>query len=267
VNYGGQSAGYTASPLEAVNYCSVHDNQTLFDAVQLKSAIPGSAENGGDSIQARVRRQVLAMSLIALGQGIPFFLAGDDLLRSKDMDNNSFDSGDWFNRLDFSYQSNNWGIGLPIASQNQSNWPIMQPLLENSALTAAPTDIAHARDAFAEMLTIRSSSDLFRMKSLEAIQTNLHFLNNGPQQIPGVIVMKLDANGGNYGLYQHLLVVFNATNQQISVQDDGLKNVGFHLHPVQVRSSDAVVRQSSFDAANGTATVSALTAAVFVAER
>jgi len=41
------------------------------------------------------------MSLVALGQGVPFFLAGDDLLRSKDMDNNSFDSGDWFNKLDF----------------------------------------------------------------------------------------------------------------------------------------------------------------------
>jgi len=56
-------------------------------------------------------------------------LVDDDLLRSKDMDGNSFDSGDWFNKLDFSYDSDNWGTGLPIASQNQCNWPIMKSLL------------------------------------------------------------------------------------------------------------------------------------------
>ena len=134
VNYNGQATGYTASPVEDINYCSVHDNQTLFDAVQLKSS-------AADDIHTRERRQVLAMSLVALGQGVPFFLAGDDLLRSKDMDNNSFDSGDWFNRLDFSYQSDNWGSGLPVASQNQGNWPIMQPLLANPALTGV--DIFH----------------------------------------------------------------------------------------------------------------------------
>ncbi len=38
LSYGGQPAGYAGTPLEDVNYCSVHDNQTLFDAVQIKSA-------------------------------------------------------------------------------------------------------------------------------------------------------------------------------------------------------------------------------------
>ena len=38
VNYNGQPTGYTKSPIEAVNYCSVHDNQDFFDAVQLKSS-------------------------------------------------------------------------------------------------------------------------------------------------------------------------------------------------------------------------------------
>ncbi|MBV8113501.1 MAG: pullulanase-type alpha-1,6-glucosidase, partial [Silvibacterium sp.] len=122
VNYNGQPTGYTATPIEAINYCSVHDNQDFFDAVQLKSAF-------NDSIATRARRQILGMALVTLGEGIPFFQAGDDLLRSKDMDNNSYDSGDWFNKIDWSGQTANWGIGLPIASQNQSNWPIMTPLL------------------------------------------------------------------------------------------------------------------------------------------
>src|SRR5258708_22850989 len=114
VNYNGKDAGYTASPVEAINYASVHDNQTLFGAVQLKSS-------AADDVHARERRQVLAMSLVALGQGVPFFLAGDDLLRSKAMDGNSYNSGDWFNKLDFSYQSDNWGARLPIPIHNLGN--------------------------------------------------------------------------------------------------------------------------------------------------
>lgn len=257
VNYNGQAAGYTASPVEDINYCSVHDNQTLFDAVQLKSS-------EADDVHARERRQVLAMSLVALGEGVPFFLAGDDLLRSKDMDNNSYNSGDWFNKLDFSYQSDNWGTGLPIASQNQGNWPIMQPLLANPALTPQPSDIAHARDAFREFLEIRGTSGLFRMHTLAEVQANLQFLNAGPSQTPGLIVMKLDANGGDFGRYQHIVAVFNATNAQVSFQNPTLVGLRLHLHPVQQHSADPIVGQSSFDSQTGTLVVPALTTAVFV---
>jgi pullulanase len=260
VNYNGQAAGYTASPAEDINYASVHDNQTLFDAIQLKSS-------AADDVHARERRQVLAMSLVSLGQGVPFFLAGDDLLRSKDMDGNSYDSGDWFNKLDFSYHSDNWGTGLPIASQNQGNWPIMQPLLANPALTPLPADIIHARDAFREFLEIRGTSGLFHMHSLSEVQANLHFLNAGPSQTPGLIVLKLDANGGDYGRYQHIVVVFNATNAQVSFQNSALAGLQLHLHPVQHHSSDPIARQSSFNAETGTLIVPGLTTVVFVAEQ
>jgi pullulanase len=260
VNYNGQAAGYTAGPVEDINYASVHDNQTLFDAIQLKSS-------AADDVHARERRQVLAMSLVSLGQGVPFFLAGDDLLRSKDMDGNSFDSGDWFNKLDFSYHSDNWGTGLPMASQNQGNWPIMQPLLANPALTPLPADIALARDAFREFLQLRGTSGLFHMHTLAEVQANLHFLNAGPSQTPGLIVLKLDANGGDYGRYQHIVVVFNATNAQVSFQNSALAGLKMHLHPVQHHSSDSIVRQSSFNAETGTVIVPGLTTAVFVAEQ
>jgi pullulanase len=260
VNYNGQAAGYTASPVEDINYCSVHDNQTLFDAVQLKSS-------AADDVHSRERRQVLAMSLVALGQGVPFFLAGDDLLRSKDMDGNSFDSGDWFNKLDFSYQSDNWGTGLPIASQNQGNWPIMQPLLANPALTPQPSDIAHSRDAFREFLEIRGTSGLFHMHTLAEVHANLHFLNAGPSQTPGLIVMKLDANGGDFGRYQHIVVVVNASNTQVSFQNSTLAGLKLHLHRVQQHSADPIVGQSSFNAQTGTLVVPGLTTAVFVTEQ
>ena len=260
VNYDGQPAGYAATPIEDVDYCSVHDNQTLFDAIQLKSA-------ASDTIAMRARRQVVADSLITLGEGVPFYLGGDDLLRSKDMDNNSYISGDWFNKIDFSYRTNNWGIGLPVASQNQSQWPIMQPLLANPALDATPQNIWSTASAFREFMAIRYSSGLFRMQTFSEIQANLSFLNTGPNQIPGLIVMKLDENGRNYGPWQHIVVFFNAANTQITFTNSALAGLRLQLDPIQQQSSDPIVRKSTFNSENGTATIPALTTAVFVSTR
>jgi pullulanase len=259
VNYNGQPTGYTKSPIEAINYASVHDNQDLFDQVQLKSSL-------SDSIATRARRQIMGMSLVTLGQGVPFFQGGDDLLRSKDMDQNSYDSGDWFNKIDWSGQTANWGIGLPIASQNEGQWPIMTPLLSNPAYTPLPANITYSNAAFRELLNIRYSSALFRMATFDEVQHNLTFLNTGQNQTPGLIVMKLDANGGNYGIYKHIVVVFNATNAPVTFADSRLQGLALHLHPVQQNSSDPATRQSTFSSKEGTATVPALTTAVFEAE-
>jgi pullulanase len=260
IDYNGQPTGYTATPVEAVNYCSVHDNQDLFDAVQLKAS-------AADSSATRARRQVLAMGLVALGQGVPFFLAGDDLLRSKDMDQNSYDSGDWFNKIDWSGTGDNWGIGLPIASQNQGQWPLMQPLLANASLKPTPGELNYTTSAFQDLLNIRYSSGLFRMKTFAEVQQNLTFLNSGQNQTPGVIAMLLRANGGNYGPYRKILVVFNGTTASTSISNPSLEGAHFQLHPVQRGSTDAATRQSTFQPSSGTATVPALTIAVFVSEQ
>jgi pullulanase len=208
----------------------------------------------------------VAMSLVTLGEGIPFFQGGDDLLRSKDMDQNSYDSGDWFNKIDWTGQTANWGIGLPIASQNQGQWPIMIPLLSNPAYTPLPANIAYSEEAFQELLQIRYSSELFRMATLEEIQQNLTFLNTGQDQTPGLIVMKLDANGGNYGVYKHIVVLFNATNAPVTFTNSQLEGLDLHLHPLQQKSGDPTTRESTFNSKTGTATVPALTTAVLVAE-
>jgi pullulanase len=182
------------------------------------------------------------------------------------MDQNSYDSGDWFNKIDWSGQTANWGIGLPIASQNQGQWPIMTPLLSNPAYTPLPANIAYSEAAFSELLQIRYSSDLFRLPTFQEVQQNLSFLNTGPSQIPGLIVMKLDANLGNYGKYKHIVVLFNATNAPVTFSNSQLQGLALHLHPVQQNSSDPITQQSTFNPQTGTATVPALTTAVFVAE-
>jgi pullulanase len=257
IDYHGDATGYADTPAETVNYVSVHDNQTLFDAIQLKSSL-------SDSIQVRTRRQILAMSVVALGQGIPFFMGADDLLRSKDMDSDSYDSGDWFNRIDWSGKANNWGTGLPPARQNQMRWEMERPLLSDPSLRPAPEDIRLAETTFQEFLKIRYSSGLFRLPTSREIGTHLHFLNVGLEHIPGTIVMMLDSSEGTNGDYKHVVVVFNATFSQQTITSVALRKLPLRLHPVLTTSSDPVARKARFDRVSGALVIPPLTTAIFV---
>ncbi len=259
IDYNGQPAAYTSDPQENIVYVSKHDNETLFDIIQYKAPLETSMAD-------RVRMQNLGNSIVMFSQGVPFFQAGDDLLRSKSLDRNSYNSGDWFNRLDFSYQTNNWGVGLPPSGDNQAMWPVMETLLGTEGLTPGEADIMQAVTAFRELLQIRRSSPLFRLQTAAEVQERLVFHNTGPEQIPGLIVMSLsDITGANldpnYGL---IVVLFNASNETVSFTQADLAGLPLTLHPVQQNSADAVVQTASFNAANAAFTVPARTTAVFV---
>ncbi len=254
INYGGAQAGYTADPQENIVYASAHDNQTIFDAIQLKA--PESAD-----IAARVRMNNLANDIVMFSQGVPFFHAGDDMLRSKSLDRDSYNSGDWFNILDFSYTTNGWGRGLPVADKNKDNWAFMKPLLANPALKPTKADIEFAAQHFREILQIRKSMPLFGLQTAKTVQERLTFFNVGPDQLPGVIGMRIT---GNEGPYKQVVVIFNATDaaQQVTAKD--VSGAALILHPVLANGGDPVVKTATFDVASGTFTVPARTTVVFV---
>ncbi len=257
VDYNGSPAGYTLDPQENIVYISAHDNETLFDAIQWKAPISAT-------LAERVRMNNLGLSVVLLSQGVPFFHAGDDLLRSKSLDRNTYNSGDWFNKLDFTYQTNNWAVGLP--SEGRDRWDLMRPLLADPALKATPADIEAARRHFLELLQVRRSSPLFRLETAEDVQARLGFLNTGPEQIPGLIVMTLDDRaGGDLDPNAELIVaLFNADDEPLSFAAAGLQGLDLALHPVLAASADPTVRTAAFDSASGAFTVPGRTAAVFV---
>lgn len=260
VSYNGAPTGYTLDPQENIVYISAHDNEAWFDALQYK--VPTET-----SIEDRVRVSNLGISIVLLSQGVPFFHAGDDMLRSKSLDRNSYNSGDWFNRLDFTYETNNWAVGLPPAGDNQSNYPIMTPLLGQEGITPNREHILSSVSHFQEMLRIRKSSVLFRLETAEDVQARVAFHNTGPNQLPGVIVMSIADDGELVNLdptLSMIVVVFNATDEPISFTQDQLAGTPFVLHFFQQLSHDSVVRTSSYDRATGTFNVPARTTAVFV---
>ena len=261
IDYNGQPAGYTADPQEVINYVEAHDNDTLFDAIQIKAPV-------GTAMADRVRMQNLGMSLLAFGQGIPFFHAGVDLLRSKSLDRNSYNSGDWFNRLDFTYRDDNWGAGLPPAPDNQSNWGVMRPLLGNPALRPTGRDILDAFAHFQEVLAVRRSLPLLRLRTAADVQARLRFHNTGPGQIPGVIALSVADDAGSVDRRHTLVaVMLNARDDAQTLTVPALAGRVLALHPLQAASADPVVRTAAFDIAAGSFAVPARTAAVFVADR
>jgi pullulanase/glycogen debranching enzyme len=248
-----------ADPQETINYVEKHDNETLFDLNVFR--LPQNT-----NMADRVRAQNMGVSLMGLSQGVPFFHMGQDTLRSKSLDRDSYDSGDWFNRIDWTYSTNFFGSGLPPEERNGQHWNIMRPLLANAGLNPAPADIQFAAAHMREILRIRRSSPLFRLTTNADIGSRVRFYtDNAPDAL---IVMELsdkpspdlDPN------YETILVFFNANKVTQSYVIGAMAGRGFTLHPVQADSVDAdpVVQAATFNNSTGAFTIPARTTVVFV---
>ncbi len=88
--------GWCHSPAQTVNYASCHDNMSLYDRLTL------STPNA--TVEERIRMNNLAAAMVLLSQGVPFFQAGEEMLRSKPLpgggfEHNSFKSPDSINAI------------------------------------------------------------------------------------------------------------------------------------------------------------------------
>ena len=89
----------TTAPGQSVNYVESHDNMTLVDKItaSVKDAKPADI----------AQLSQLAASIALLSQGMPFIQAGQEFLRSKGGDTNSYKSSDLVNSLKWGTQSAN----------------------------------------------------------------------------------------------------------------------------------------------------------------
>ena len=265
-SYPQSNVAYAGEPEETVNYVSAHDNETLFDCITLRAA-------KSVSLAERCRVSHLATAIVALAQGVPFFHAGDEILRSKSLDRDSYSSGDWFNRLDYSGETHNFGIGLPPARKNGDRYGFIAPMLADLSMRPSKEQIHAAIKNFCELLSIRRSTPLLRLRSTREIQRRIKFYNRGPAQTPGLIIASInDGDASTPGLavldtnYKRIVLAFNATPQLISHHEASLKvdfaGVDIELHPLM---SDLTALKSVF--VDGVPTIPPYTWAVFVQRR
>ncbi|MGF1876412.1 pullulanase-type alpha-1,6-glucosidase [Photobacterium frigidiphilum] len=258
VDYNGQPAGYAKDPSEVQNYVSKHDNQTLWDNNQYK--IPYDVTSA-----TRVRMQTVSLSTAMLGQGVPFLHMGSELLRSKSMQRDSYDSGDWYNKVDFTLEDNNWNKGLPRADKDSSNYDIITKVIEGSGENAKPTsqDMKDMVSFYKELANLRQSYPLITLGTGKEVNARVDFHNTGAAQEPGLIVMSID-NGTTSGTdvdptLDAMVIVINATPTE---QTFDIKQAGF---TVSEKHTTALATDASV--ADTKLTIPAWTPVVFVQKR
>jgi pullulanase-type alpha-1,6-glucosidase len=260
IDYNGAPAGYADQPDEVITYVDAHDNETLFDSLTFKLPV-------ATTMPDRVRMNSMSLATTALSQTPSFWHAGADLLRSKSLDRNSYDSSDWFNTLDWTGADNGFGHGLPLKGDNEAKWTYMKPLLANPALKPSAAQVQSATAQAQDLLRLRFSTPLFRLGAADQIKAKLTFPTSGTADAqPGVIVMRINDTVGRDAdpRLKGLVVVFNASPTAVGQKVPGLAGASLALSPVQAGGSDPVVKTASWNTGAGTATVPARTVAVFL---
>lgn len=126
---------WAAAPTQTMTYVSCHDNHTLWD--RLLNSHPDASE------EDRISMQKLAGAMVLTSQGISFLHAGVEMLRTKYGVENSFESPDSINRIDW----------------------------------ARKTQYADVVDYFKGLIALRKNHPAFRMTTTEMLQEHLQFLD------------------------------------------------------------------------------------------
>lgn len=203
----GATTDFTNSPSESINYVIAHDNlnmwdkiaktQNLYAEMNMINITNGVLAGGGsidDAVAAAtpyydidpsdvlanetVKRSLLANGIVLTAQGIPFLHAGDEFLRTKYGDHNSYRSPD---------------------SVNKINWT-------NKA------DFAEVNDYYKGLIALRNEHPAFRMTNKADIAKNLSVLNSSD----GVVAFKL-SNHANSDTWKNIIVIYNGNNHEATV--------------------------------------------------
>ena len=261
IPYGDQPTGYALDPADTINYVSKHDNQTLWDNNQYRLPFDLSTEN-------RVRLHLQSLAYPIFAQGIPFIHMGSELLRSKSFLRDSYDYNDWFNKVDFSMQSNNYNVGLPPAEKDQANWPLIKEIIEKNQGhdLVTPADISFSKEVFLTLIKIRMSSPLFRLTTGEQIIERVKFHNTGSDQQIGLIAMSIDDQLPLTQLDEdvaQIMVIFNTSLDTKTLAFEHSEQ--FQLHRFQLNGVDEQVKLAH--ATNNGFNIPPLTTAVFIKQR
>ena len=178
VNYSREA--WTNEPSQMVAYVSCHDDMCLTD--RLRATMPYITDD------ELIRLDLLAQTAVLTSQGVPFILAGEEMLRDKKGVHNSFRSPDSINRLDWN---------------NLKRYP-------------------QVFDYYAGLIALRKAHPAFRMGKAEEVRKNLEFVD-APK---GVVAFRLKNNAGG-DAWQNIYVVLNSqkTPQSVKVAEGSYTTV------------------------------------------
>jgi len=170
VNYSKEA--WAKEPTQMISYVSCHDDMCLVD--RLKASVSGITDD------VLVRLDLLAQTAVFTSQGVPFMLAGEELLRTKQGVHNSFESPDSINQIDWA---------------NKERYP-------------------EVFDYYSRLIALRKNHPAFRLASADLVRKHLEFL----EAPDGVVAFRLKDHAGGDS-WDNIIVILNAcaTEQTITV--------------------------------------------------
>lgn len=169
IDYDTNSSTYQ-DPEQVLTYVEAHDNHTLWDKLELT--------NPGDSAEVRKQMHKLSSSILLTSQGIPFLHAGQEFMRTKYGDHNSYKSPDSINQMDW----------LRRAAYNNEV------------------------DYMKGLIDLRKKYPAFRMTSTEQIKKHILFID-APKN---VIAYSIDGKG-NGNKNENFMVAHNANRESVDI--------------------------------------------------
>lgn len=103
--------GFTNVLGRSLNYVECHDNYTLFDKLAISYLDKTSYEGDlftaidADGLEEVKKQDMLSAAFVFLAQGTPFINGGQEFLRTKKGDENSYESPDTINQIDIGFKN------------------------------------------------------------------------------------------------------------------------------------------------------------------
>ena len=164
---------WAANPYQCINYVSCHDNHTLFDRIALTAPEASYAD--------RIRMNRLGAAFSMLSQGVPFFHAGEEMLRTKPDGKGGFDEN--------SYRAPD--------EVNAFRWE-----------TLGNEDHKKTVEYYRGLIAFRKAHDVLRLKLRKDVVNAVDMI---PIRDSQVVVFKV------HDAKEELLLIFNASEKTIPV--------------------------------------------------
>ena len=208
---------WAAQPGQSINYISCHDNLTFWDKLAIS--------NADDSEETRIRMNKLGSAIILTSQGVPFFQAGEEMLRSKPsatveggFDENSYASPD---------------------STNSIKW-------------ANKANVMDTYEYYKGLIAFRRAHGALRMAETADIQSNLTFMGGLDANVVGYTI----ANNANGDTAEKITVIFNGNAYAVDVP--------LPAGTWEICVNDKTAGTASVGTAEGTVSVAGISAMVLV---
>ncbi len=196
ISLGGDKKAFAANPTQSINYVSAHDNSSLWDKLN------ASVNKDADTLKAMNR---LAAASVLTSQGASFFLAGEELLRSKPTQKtNNYDNRPTAYLTDPNYYFSDNSYKSPD-SVNAIDWTLRDT---NSDMV----------EYYKALIAIKKTFPQFKIADKATLKNCLVIKDTTENSLKdGVAVYAVKSPDANSNEYAVVIINSNATAKTVSV--------------------------------------------------